>query len=174
MGRGSSSNVEYTGLGVTAFRESPHERGELPGAGRLDNGVPAGACLSRGKDAVTRSSGAAIQSAAPSLERFATIAAASEGVSLRLLAPIAQLEVRTRNSTYHITLLGTGRVMVLGGAFFPVWSEANLCGSTLGGSMLKTDWVGCGFSMEFLHRGVRIVTTRVRAIRIVDACPTVS
>jgi len=120
------------------------------------------------------SSGAALLNAGASLEQFATAAAASEGVSLRLLAPIAQLEVRTRNSTYQITKLGTGRVMVLGGAFFPVWSEANLCGSTLGGSMLKMDWVGCGFRMEFLHRGARIVTTRVRAIRIVDAAPTVS
>ena len=120
------------------------------------------------------SSGAALVSAGPSLERFATAAAASEGVSLRLLPPIAQLEVRTRNSTYQITVLGTGRVMVLGGAFFPVWSEAHLCGSTLGGSMLKLDWVGCGFSMEFLHQGERIVTTRVRAIRIVDAAAAVA
>ena len=120
------------------------------------------------------SSGAGFVGSAPSLKRFTTATSASDGVCLRMLPPITQLEVRTRNSTYQITMLGAGRMMVRGGAFFPTWSEAHLCGSTLGGSMLKVDWIGCGFAMEILHHGERIVTTRVRAIRFTDAAPTLS
>ena len=111
--------------------------------------------------------------AAPTLQRFAAVATESDGVSLASLSAIDQLEVRTRNSLYRITLLDcAGRVLVLGGAFFPVWTEAHLAGSTLGGSFLKVGWVGCGFCMEFLHEGQRIVTTRAREIRRVEPDPS--
>ncbi len=111
--------------------------------------------------------------AAPSLQGFAAAATASEGVCLASLAAIDQLEVRTRNSLYQITLLGSGegRVLVRGGSFFPAWSEAQLSGSTLGGSFLKIGWVGCGFCMEFLNQGQRIVTTRVREIQRIESAP---
>ena len=117
--------------------------------------------------------GVPVRTAAPTLEQFANAATASDGVHLASLAPIDQLEVRTRNSVYKITLLGggEGRVLVLGGAFFPVWTEARLAGSTLGGSFLKVGWVGCGFCMEFQHEGQRIVTTRAREIRKVEPAP---
>ena len=108
---------------------------------------------------------------APALQGFAAATAASDGVSLASLAAIDQLEVRTRNSLYRITVLdgGAGRVLVLGGAFFPVWSEAHLAGSTLGGSFLKMGWVGRGFCMEFTCQGQRIITTRAREVRRVAA-----
>lgn len=110
--------------------------------------------------------------AAPSLQGFAEAAIEAEGVYLASLAAIDQLEVRTRNSVYKLTMLGDGRVLVLGGAFFPVWTETHLAGSTLGGSFLKVGWVGCGFCMEFLHDGQRIVTTRAREIRRVEPAPS--
>lgn len=106
--------------------------------------------------------------AAPTLGRFASSVEASQGVALSMLAAINQLEVRTRNTIYEITVLGGGRVMVRGGSFFPEWSAASLSGSTLGGSFLKMNWIGCGFSMEFLHEGQRIITTRVREIRKIE------
>jgi hypothetical protein len=65
-------------------------------------------------------------------------------------------------------MLGGGRVRVRGGAFFPDWSEAHLAGATLGGSMLKMNWLGAGFCMEFLYQGQRIITTRVKEIRMID------
>ena len=111
---------------------------------------------------------AASRQAAPTLQGFAAAAIESEGVYLASLAAITQLEVRTRNSVYKLTMLGDGRVLVLGGAFFPVWTEAHLAGSTLGGSFLKVGWVGCGFCMEFLYDGQRIVTTRAREIRKIE------
>lgn len=108
------------------------------------------------------------QQSAPSLQGFAQAALEADGIYLASLAAIDQLEIRTRNSTYKVTMLGDGRVLVLGGAFFPVWTEAHLAGSTLGGSFLKVGWVGCGFCMEFLHEGQRIVTTRAREIRKIE------
>ena len=106
--------------------------------------------------------------AAPTLQGFAEAAIESEGVYLASLAALDQLEVRTRNSVYKLTMLGDGRVLVLGGAFFPVWTEAQLAGSTLGGSFLKIGWVGCGFCMEFFHAGQRIITTRAREIQKIE------
>lgn len=111
--------------------------------------------------------------AALTLERFTAAATVAEAVSLRSLSRIDRLEVRTRNSVYEIIVLGGGEVMVHGGSFFPQWTAARLSGSTLGGSVLKMDWIGAGFSMEFLHNGQRVVTTRVREIRRVEPPATV-
>jgi hypothetical protein len=105
----------------------------------------------------------------PTLPRFVAAAAATDGVWLASLGALSEFEVRTRNSIYRITTLGDGRVLVLGGEFFPEWTEAHLAGSTLGGSFLKAGWVGCGFCMEFLHDGRRIVTTRAREIRAIES-----
>jgi hypothetical protein len=103
----------------------------------------------------------------PTLQQFADAAAASDGLSILALAPIAELEVRTRNTIYRITTMGggDGRILIQGGRFFPVQSEARLNGGTLGGSLLKVGWIGCGFCMELMHDGQRITTTRVREIR---------
>jgi hypothetical protein len=102
------------------------------------------------------------------VERFAAAVARAEGIHLAELAPLDQLSVRTRNSTYDITILAPqeSRVLVQGGAFFPVPCEAHVSGSTLGGSLLKLQWIGCGFSLEILHEQSRIVTTRVQSIAI--------
>jgi hypothetical protein len=102
------------------------------------------------------------------VERFAAAVARAEGVHLAELAPLDQLWVCTRNSTYDITILAPqdARVLVQGGAFFPLPSEAHVSGSTLGGSLLKLQWIGCGFSLEILHDNCRIVTTRVQSIAI--------
>jgi hypothetical protein len=102
------------------------------------------------------------------VERFAAAVARAEGIHLPDLAALDQLAVRTRNSLYQITLLSPvdGRVLVQGGAFFPVPREAHVSGSTLGGSLLKLQWIGCGFSLEFLYEHSRIVTTRVQEIAL--------
>src|SRR5688572_11948142 len=104
---------------------------------------------------------------AATAERFAAVAERAFGVHLADLSPIDQLEVRTRNSLYRITVIAPHdcRVLVQGGAFFPLAQEAHLCGGTLGGSLLKLGWIGCGFCLEILHEGRRIVTTQVRELR---------
>src|SRR5262245_64483508 len=87
----------------------------------------------------TASTGTAV---GPTLQQFATAAASSEGVALSELAAIEELEVSTRNTVYHLTILNgpDARVLVQGGRFFPVQSEVRLNGSTLGGSLLKVGW----------------------------------
>jgi hypothetical protein len=106
----------------------------------------------------------------PTLQQFAEAASMSDGLSVSALAPIAQLEVRTRNTIYRITTFGggDGRILIEGGRFFPVQSEVRLNGGTLGGSLLKVGWIGCGFCMELVHEGQRITTTRVREIRRIE------
>jgi hypothetical protein len=114
--------------------------------------------------------GVDVRRQAATVDAFADAAARAGGVALSDLSPIEEIEVRTRNTAYRIILLARDefRVLVHGGRFFPVPGEARLSGSTLGGSMLKLGWIGCGFCMEFSHEGRRIVTTRVREIRRVS------
>ena len=103
------------------------------------------------------------------LDRFAAAAAATEGLRLADLAPSDVLEVRTRNTRYLISTIALreARVVVTGGKFFPLPREAKLVGATLGGSTVKLGWIGCGFCLELLQDGQRIVTTRVREFRII-------
>jgi hypothetical protein len=103
------------------------------------------------------------------IDRIAAAAASAEGVRLAGLAPSDVLEVRTRNTRYLISTidLRESRVVVSGGRFFPLPREAQLVGATLGGSTVKLGWIGCGFCLELLQDGERIVTTRVRGIRVI-------
>jgi len=88
------------------------------------------------------------------------------GVDLAGLAGLEQFTVRTKNTTYEITVLSpaAGEVMVRGGRFFPEHTRAQLTGCSLGGSFIKLRTIHPGFLMEFLHAGRRIVTTRVKEI----------
>jgi hypothetical protein len=93
----------------------------------------------------------------------------SGGVQIDALAGLEQFTVRTRNTTYELTVLApsTGDVLVRGGAFFPEQTRARVAGCSLGGSFLKLRAIHPGFAMELLHEGRRIVTTRVREIKAV-------
>lgn len=88
------------------------------------------------------------------------------GVDLNALQGLEQFAVRTKNTTYDITVLSpaTGEVLIRGGQFFPEHTRAQLAGCSLGGSFLKLRAIHAGFLMEILHDGQRIVTTRVREI----------
>jgi hypothetical protein len=98
----------------------------------------------------------------------------SAGVHLDRLAGLEQFAVRTRNTTYEITVMSpaTGDVMIRGGKYFPEHTRAQLAGCSLGGSFLKVRTVHPGFAMELLHEGQRIVTTRVREITLRPVPPT--
>ena len=90
----------------------------------------------------------------------------ARGVDLAALSGLEQFTVRTKNTSYEITILSppTGEVLVRGGRFFPEHTRAHLAGSSMGGSFLKVRAIHPGFLMEFLKDGQRIVTTRVREI----------
>jgi hypothetical protein len=94
----------------------------------------------------------------------------SAGIELSALAGLEQFAVRTKNTTYEITVLtpATGEVLVRGGQFFPEHTRAELAGCSLGGSFLKVRSIHPGFLMELVHAGQRIVTTRVREVAPID------
>lgn len=105
--------------------------------------------------------------ASVTLDGFAEAAATAEGLEVRGLAPLDELEIFTRNSRYRITVVDPTRCRVLieGGAFFPVLAEATIGGASCGGSMLKVGWIIQGFCLEVFYTGGRIVTTSVRRMR---------
>lgn len=90
-----------------------------------------------------------------------------DGVQVDRLEALDQIVVRTRNTTYEITILDphSGDVAVRGGRFFPQSTRARVGGSSLGGSFLKLRGIYRGFCVEFYY-GERewIVTTPVQSI----------
>ena len=63
----------------------------------------------------------------------------SRGIDVTRLSPLDELIVTTRNSTYTILVVNpsTGDVKIRGGAFFPSFATARICGSSLGRGFLK-------------------------------------
>lgn len=109
------------------------------------------------------------------LDGFAEEVALAGGLDLTALDPLTELRVETENNVYRIFLLRPPepRVVVHGGRFFPLPTEACLSGSSFGGNFLKMGWIGFGMRMEIYQDGRRIVTSPVRRIdvREEDALP---
>ena len=88
------------------------------------------------------------------------------GIHVDDLIALECLVIKTENSTYEIILLSpdTAQILVRGGAFFPVFTQARLAGSSLGGSFLKLRSVHVGFRLELgTDRGL-VITSPVRAV----------
>ena len=102
------------------------------------------------------------------LDGFTDEVTASKGIRLTDLGALTTLHVRTVNSLYRVVALDPAeeRILIQGGAYFPVPTEARLAGASLGGSMLKLSWLGCGLRMEVCVDGQRVVTSPVRSIEI--------
>src|SRR5262245_48873560 len=94
--------------------------------------------------------------------------AGNDGLDVRHAEPHAPILVRTHNSTYRIIPLRRGdcRVLIEGGLFFPVPTEAHLAGSTFGGSSIKMAWIEHGLHMEINSGGQRIITSPVCGITL--------
>jgi hypothetical protein len=90
----------------------------------------------------------------------------TNGLQVDDLPSLEHLVVRTRNTTYEITILSpqTGEVMVRGGRFFPEPTRVRLTGASLGGSFLKMRGIYIGFGIELWHDGESVVTSPVRSI----------
>jgi hypothetical protein len=91
-----------------------------------------------------------------------------DGVQIVDLDDLETLVIKTRNSTYEITIIcgRDGDVLVRGGQFFPQKTEAHLSGASLGGSFLKLHGIYVGMSMEILHEGRSIITSTVQSIAL--------
>lgn len=105
----------------------------------------------------------AVPTEAATLDGFAA-ATSGPGVSLRLLEPLTELTVQTRNTCYRIVVSHEADIVIQGGAFFPDPTRAHVEGSSVGGNLLKIGWIGVGLRMEIVAEGRRIVTTAVRSI----------
>jgi len=88
------------------------------------------------------------------------------GIHVDDLIALECLVVKTENSTYEIILLSpdTAQILVRGGAFFPVFTQARLAGSSLGGSFLKLRSVHVGFRLEISTERGFIITSPVRSV----------
>lgn len=86
------------------------------------------------------------------------------------LDPLSEMVVTTESTTYRITLIDpvTSRILVQDGKFFPIAFEAQLCGSSFGGSLLKQHWIGIGMRMELHCEQGHIVTTPVVSVELVE------
>ena len=72
------------------------------------------------------------------------------GVHLRDLTPGTVLEVRTQNRAYTILYKGWDQALISGHPVFcPQPVPVTIHGSTWGGSMLKTRYIGRGMRLEF-------------------------
>ena len=103
-----------------------------------------------------------------SLDGFTELSTSLEGVALRSLHQFDTVCVRTINNTYFLFILDpeTGKALVQGGRYFSQPIEATISGSTFGGCMLKSGWVGVGLRIEICADGQRIVTSPVRTLHV--------
>ena len=99
------------------------------------------------------------------LQGFADVVAAQEGVSLADLEPRTSLRVHTVNSLYQIVVIDGTTVRVQGGRFADV-TEVHLNGSSLGHGPLKLGCIAVGLRMEMVSSDRRVVTSPVLAITI--------
>ena len=92
------------------------------------------------------------------------------GMDLSELEPLTRLKVRTHNTLYQLIVLSPweSRVLMQGGRFFAEPVEASLGGSSYGGCMLKTRWIGLGMRMEIHGQDSHIVTSPVRSVQVED------
>ena len=107
------------------------------------------------------------------LDGFVDAVSDRDGIGLREVEPLGTLLARTENSVYRIIPLevGSSRILIQGGRFFPEPTEVRLAGSGFGGSFLKLGWIGLGLRMEILWDGQRIITSRIRTVQVQQPAP---
>jgi hypothetical protein len=90
------------------------------------------------------------------------------GIELDKLAAGTRIEAQTKNTLYKIVVNNDGTFDIYGGHYFPVCVTAHIAGSTWGGSMLKSKWLGVDMHMELYHpEDGKITTTAVRSLKVV-------
>jgi hypothetical protein len=89
------------------------------------------------------------------------------GVHLRDVQPGAVLEIETENHAYTIEYQGLGQALISGHPVFcPEPVLATIHGSTWGGSMIMTGYIGRGMRLEFGRSAdLPIITSVIREVR---------
>jgi hypothetical protein len=84
------------------------------------------------------------------------------GVHLRDVAPGTVLEIETENRAYTLQYQGLGQAFISGHPVFcPEPILVTIHGSTWGGSMIKSGYIGRGMRLEFGHPAYQPITTSV-------------
>ena len=93
------------------------------------------------------------------------------GVQIDRMRDMQQLQIRTRNSLYEITVIDgrSGEILVRGGLFFPELTPAHLAGATLGDSVCRLLGIYVGLGMELGLNDRRILTTPVQTITVLTS-----
>lgn len=101
-----------------------------------------------------------------SLEGLTKISGSLQGIELATLEPFDTIVVRTVNSQYRILLLdpATGRALLDGGRQITEAVEVRVVGSSFGGSILRTGWIGVGLRMEACANDRYIRTSPVQSL----------
>ncbi len=101
-----------------------------------------------------------------SLEGLTETSPSLQGVELATLVPFDTIAVRTVNSDYRIFLLDpeTGRALLERGREITEAVEVRVIGSTFGGSILRTGWIGVGTRMEACANDQYIRTSPVQSL----------
>ena len=87
---------------------------------------------------------------AMTLDEAVGLADAARGLQLTDVAEGAAVEVRTHNHTYRIMKCTGGKALISGHPeFCPEPVAVSIHGSTWGGSMLKTGFIGLGMRLEY-------------------------
>jgi hypothetical protein len=94
------------------------------------------------------------------------------GVYLKNLLPGTVLRVETQNHAYTILYQGWDQAMISGHPVFcPDPVPVTIHGSTWGGSMLKSRYIGRGMHLEFGHPDyLPIRTSRILDVRASEPC----
>ena len=100
------------------------------------------------------------------LEGLTDISRSLKGVDVATLAPFDTIVVRTVNSNYRMFLLDpeTGRALLDGGRQITEAVEGRVIGSSFGGSILRTGWIGVGLRMEACVDDKYIRTSPVQSL----------
>jgi len=95
------------------------------------------------------------------------------GVHLDNLSEGTTLEIETQNHWYTVVNRGCGKALISGHPkYCPAPTLVRIEGSTWGGSMLKTRFIGRGMRLEFRHPAFRTITTsRIVEIRTASQSP---
>jgi len=101
-----------------------------------------------------------------SLEGLTEISPSLQGVELASLERFDTIVVRTANNHYRMFLLDpeTGRALLEGGRQITKPMEVRLIGSSFGGSILRTGWIGVGLQIEAVANDMYLRTLPVRSL----------
>ena len=90
------------------------------------------------------------------------------GINVGKLKPNTKIVVQTLRNVYFLKTLDNGNVIIKGGKYFPQEVERVFHGSTWGGSMIKTDWIGYSMRMEIGNGDHEvIITSPVQAATVI-------